>query len=209
MHSLPLHLARMNSWNSVWKIGGVVLLAYVIVRGFSTPLQPGLVEASPTRLSPGKATISLSAVGQPFLRDQETLEDFQLVLRSEEELLKTQILDISEHRVTASINVPNVLPSPALDAFLFTPSSGTLFLPKSVLGSHTWRVPVGDQIGPRHSGETGHCTLFLLNPDRALARGLRIALFLAASVSRRSIKPNFYEDKQRSARFFLLNRNLF
>ena len=128
MHSLPLHLARMNSWNSVWKIGGVVLLAYVIVRGFSTPLQPGLVEASPTRLSPGKTKVTLSAVGQPFLRDQETLADFQLILRSEEELLKTQILDISEHRVTASINVPSVLPSPALDAFLFTPSSGTLFL---------------------------------------------------------------------------------
>ena len=110
MHSLPLHLARMNSWNSVWKIGGIVLLAYVIVRGFSTPLQPGLVEASPTRLSPGKTKVTLSAVGQPFLRDQETLADFQLILRSEEELLKTQILDISEHRVTASINFPLCCP---------------------------------------------------------------------------------------------------
>ena len=61
-------------------------------------------------------------------------------------------------------------------------------IPNQQIRSHTWRVPLGDQIGPRHSGETGHCTLVLLNPDRALARGLRIALFLAASVLRRYIE---------------------
>ena len=55
MHSLPLHLARHEQAGiASGKSEVIVLLAYVIVRGFSTPLQPGLVEASPTRLSPGK-----------------------------------------------------------------------------------------------------------------------------------------------------------
>ena len=43
----------MSNWNVLWKFGGILLLAYVIVAGFGTPLQPGLVEASPDRLVPG------------------------------------------------------------------------------------------------------------------------------------------------------------
>lgn len=56
----------MSNWNVLWKFGGILLLAYVIVAGFGTPLQPGLVEASPDRLVPGPVTLELHAVGQPF-----------------------------------------------------------------------------------------------------------------------------------------------
>ena len=60
MYSLPLHLAGMKgSWNWFWKGGSVLLLAYVIVRGFCTPLQPGLVSATPSQLS-GSAPIVTS-----------------------------------------------------------------------------------------------------------------------------------------------------
>ena len=58
----------MSNWNVLWKFGGILLLAYVIVRGFGTPLQPGLVEASPNRLAPGRTTLELTAVGQPLRR---------------------------------------------------------------------------------------------------------------------------------------------
>ena len=52
VHPLPVHLARMSNWNALWKFGGILLLAYVIVWGFGTPLQPGLVEASPSGSCP-------------------------------------------------------------------------------------------------------------------------------------------------------------
>ena len=35
-----------GAMNAIWKASGILLLAYVIVRGFSTPLQPGFVEAT-------------------------------------------------------------------------------------------------------------------------------------------------------------------
>ena len=43
----------MSNWNVLWKFE-ILLLAYVIVAGFGTPLQPGLVEASRTASCPGR-----------------------------------------------------------------------------------------------------------------------------------------------------------
>ncbi|MAC16900.1 MAG: hypothetical protein CMC97_01175 [Flavobacteriales bacterium] len=118
----------MNSWNSLWKWGGVALLAYVILRGFSTPLQPGFVQASPSRLAPGIATIALDAIGQPFATATDAHEAFTLILRSGEGLIQTELTGLTPHRVEAKVAIPATLPSPALDAFLFTPEAGTLFL---------------------------------------------------------------------------------
>jgi len=118
----------MSNWNVLWKFGGILLLAYVIVRGFGTPLQPGLVEASPSRLAPGHATMKLTAVGQPFAQEGATVEGFTLVLRSGKDLIATQLTAVGPHGVTATALIPDQVPSPALDAFLFTPQSGTLFL---------------------------------------------------------------------------------
>ena len=118
----------MNHWNRLWKFGSLLLLAYVILRGFSTPLQPGLVEAEPNSLSAGTQDISFVAVGQPFLRPGEGMEAFELILKSGTALLKTELTSVEAHRVSATIEVPTTLPSPALDAYLFTPSAGTLFL---------------------------------------------------------------------------------
>ena len=64
----------MSNWNVLWKFGGILLLAYVIVAGFGTPLQPGLVEASPDRLVPGPVTLELHAVGQPFATEGASTE---------------------------------------------------------------------------------------------------------------------------------------
>ena len=118
----------MSYWNMPWKLGGILLLAYAIVRGFGTPLQPGLVEASPTRLAPGLSTLELTAVGQPFAKENAAIEGHQLILQSGQDLIATNLTHISPHRVRASVVIPDLVPSPALDAFLFTPSSGTLFL---------------------------------------------------------------------------------
>ena len=118
----------MSNWNVLWKFGGILLLAYVIVRGFGTPLQPGLVEASPSRLVPGHATLELTATGQPFAQEGATPEGFTLVLRSGQDLIATQLTTVDPHSVSASVLIPDQVPSPALDAFLFTPQSGTLFL---------------------------------------------------------------------------------
>ncbi len=118
----------MSSWNSLWKWGSVALLAYVIVRGFSTPLQPGLVESSPSRLAPGKHALTLQAVGQPFAEPDAESADFSLILRSGKELVRTDITAITPHSVEADVIIPEAVPSPAMDAFLFTPEAGTLFL---------------------------------------------------------------------------------
>jgi len=114
--------------NWIWKGGGIALLAYVILRGFSTPLQPGLVTAKPSALETGKQTVTLKAVGQPFAGSDAALEDFSVVLRSRSQLLKTQIKAVQPHDITVEVDVPNTLPSRALDAYVFTPASGTLFL---------------------------------------------------------------------------------
>lgn len=118
----------MSNWNVRWKFGGILLLAYVIVRGFGTPLQPGLVEASPNRLAPGHATLELTAVGQPFAQEGATPDGFSLVLRSGQDLIATQLTAVGPHGVSAAALIPDQVPSSALDAFLFTPESGTLFL---------------------------------------------------------------------------------
>ena len=78
----------MSYWSAAWKMGGILLLAYVIVRGFGTPLQPGLVEANPNRLTPGLAELELKAVGQPFAEEKASIEGHQLILKSGQDLIE-------------------------------------------------------------------------------------------------------------------------
>lgn len=118
----------MKGWNSAWKWGGIVLLAYVIIRGFSTPLQPGLVEAQPTRLQPGPSSFALSAVGRPFLSSPDEAKGVSVVLRSGKGLIRCSVIDVDGHHLEVETVIPKTLPSPALDAFVFTPRAGTLFL---------------------------------------------------------------------------------
>ena len=115
-------------WNWFWKGGSILLLAYVIVRGFSTPLQPGLVSATPSQLSIAAQSVTLTAVGQPFAAPEDLPGAFEVVLRSGEQLIQTEVLEVSPHSVSISVNIPPTMPSRALDAYLFTPASGTLFL---------------------------------------------------------------------------------
>ena len=117
-----------GAWNWIWKGGGIVLLAYVILRGFSTPLQPGLVTAAPSQLKLGMQTVTLTAAGQPFGKEGASLSEYTVVLRAGDQLLKTETQEVQPHGITVAVNVPGVLPSRALDAFVFTPSAGTLFL---------------------------------------------------------------------------------
>lgn len=114
--------------NWIWKGGSIVLLAYVMVLGFSTPLQPGLITVSPSQLSFGKRVLTFTAVGQPITDGTAEPDEFQLVLKSGDQLLKTVVTSVSPHAVVAETFIPNAMPSRALDAFLFTPSAGTLFL---------------------------------------------------------------------------------
>ena len=132
----------MSHWNRLWNFGSILLLAYVVVRGFSTPLQPGLVEAEPNALSEGRQNISFLAVGQPFLRPGEKESDFQLILKSGNDLLQTELTAVEAHRVSAKVNIPPSLPSPALDAYLFTPSAGTLFLGNAFFVEGTAKGPI-------------------------------------------------------------------
>ena len=134
----------MSNWNILWKFGGILLLAYVILRGFCTPLQPGLVEATPDRLGPGPATLELMAVGRPFAEEGSSLEGYRLILRSGTDLITTNLTGVSPHGVQAEATIPDRLPSPALDAFLLPPSSGTLFLGNAffVEGAATGTIPV-------------------------------------------------------------------
>ena len=118
----------MSSWSSLWKMGGVALLAYVILQGFGTPLQPGLVEASPSRLEPGAQTVRLTAVGQPFADTTAALDGFTVVLRSGEALLSTEVTRIEAHAIEAKVTLPETMPSPTWDAFVYTPTAGILFL---------------------------------------------------------------------------------
>ena len=140
----------MSSWNSLWKWGGVALLAYVILRGFSTPLQPGFIEASPSRLSPGSQDVALKAVGQPFADVNAEPSAYTLVLRSGTELIQAQLTSVSPHGVQARTEIPSTLPSPALDAFLFTPEAGTLFLGNAffVEDAAVGSVPASLQVPP-------------------------------------------------------------
>ena len=50
------------------------------------------------------------------------------MLRSGQDLIATQLTAVGPHGVSAAALIPDQVPSPALDAFLFTPESGTLFL---------------------------------------------------------------------------------
>ena len=117
-----------GGWNWIWKGSSIALLAYVILRGFSTPLQPGLVSATPSQLTLEEHTLTLLAVGQPFARENAQASDFELVLRSGDQMLATVLTDVQPHAATAKVRIPSTLPSRALDAFLFTPDAGTLFL---------------------------------------------------------------------------------
>lgn len=135
----------MSNWNILWKFGGVLLLAYVIVVGFGTPLQPGLVEASPDRLAPGQVTMELHAVGQPFAAEGASTEGHHLILRSGTDLIDTRLTEVTPHRVEAEVTIPEQMPSPALDAFLFTPASGTLFLGNAFFVEGAGTGPVADE----------------------------------------------------------------
>lgn len=115
-------------WNWIWKAGGVGLLFYVVIQGFSTPLQPGLVSASPSKLELGKQEVTFMAVGQPFADASASPEDFTVVLLSGDQLLASDVKSVSGSQVTVDIEVPSSMPSSALDAYLITPKSGTLFL---------------------------------------------------------------------------------
>ncbi|MCH1582685.1 MAG: cytochrome c biogenesis protein [Flavobacteriales bacterium] len=117
-----------GAWNWTWKAGSILLLGYVILRGFGTPLQPGLVTATPSQLGIGTDTIILAAAGQPFAAADDVPSDFHVVLRAGDQLLKTETVEITPHSVRLAVNTPATLPSRALDAFVFTPAAGTLFL---------------------------------------------------------------------------------
>ena len=114
--------------NLIWKWGSILLLAYVFLRGFSTPLQPGLVSCSPSQLDLQDETITLSDVGQPFASEDAETGGFTVILRSADQLLRTNITSVSPHDIEVRVDVPDNLPSRALDAFVFTPEAGTLFL---------------------------------------------------------------------------------
>ncbi len=135
----------MSNWNVLWKFGGILLLAYVILAGFGTPLQPGLVEAYPDRLVPGPVTLELHAVGQPFAAEGISTEGHRLILRSGNDLIDTRLTGVAPHRVEAEVTIPEQMPSPALDAFLFTPATGTLFLGNAFFVEGAGTGPVADE----------------------------------------------------------------
>ena len=53
---------------------------------------------------------------------------------------------MAPHRVEAEVTIPEQMPSPALDAFLFTPATGTLFLGNAFFVEGAGTGPVADEL---------------------------------------------------------------
>ena len=89
-------------------------------------------------------TLELHAVGQPFATEGASTEGHHLILRSGSDLIDTQLTEVAPHRVQAEVTIPEQMPSPALDAFLFTPATGTLFLGNAFFVEGAGTGPVAD-----------------------------------------------------------------
>ena len=96
-----------GGWNWFWKGGSILLLAYVIVRGFFTPLQPGLVSATPSQLSVRPQVCDPHSRRPTFCDPEDLPEPFEVVLRSGDQLIRTEVLDsLAAQRAHLAIDVP-------------------------------------------------------------------------------------------------------
>lgn len=114
-----------------WKILTVLILAYVLISTFSTPLVPGGLGVSVTELKRGKQTIEFTGYNTHFLEQGANLQCFVAVGSQYLGVENIQIKD-NQH-VQFDIQWPDTLPSSAIAFYVNDNVDGSVYVSTALI----------------------------------------------------------------------------
>lgn len=111
-----------------WKIGGIVILFYVLIVSILTPLSPGVVQLSQTTLSPGETTVEITGYNTHFA-EGKSLQVW--LTNGNESFCATQAIAMSNTHISATFRLNEKLHQPFFHLQINNTKDGTLFYPEA------------------------------------------------------------------------------
>lgn len=115
----------------VWlKVLCVLLLLYIAVAGFIHPLIPGGLDVQVSELKPGENSFTFVGYNSSFKEQQN---DLQVFVASDSVIFCAAVTSVSDDaHVTATVQLPDTLPSTNFSFYANTPADGTIYVGKAV-----------------------------------------------------------------------------
>lgn len=111
-----------------WKIGGIIILFYVLIVSLLTPLSPGIVQVSESTLSPGESTVEITGYNTHF----SEANDLQVWLRNgANEFCATSVEVTDNRRLMASFNVEGEIHLSYFHLLINNRIDGTIYYPEA------------------------------------------------------------------------------
>ena len=119
--------------HNIWKIGGFILIAYVLVLVFAVPMGPGLLELRATDETVMSSDLErktpeyfLTGFGTHW---SENPEDLQVLVRSKANLARLEVIDVlDDTHARIGLTLPYSVPSKSWDVLTNHSVDGTLLL---------------------------------------------------------------------------------
>lgn len=119
----------MRQW--WWKIGGILILLYVLVVSLITPLSPGVVQVSETTVKPGDNTFIVTGYNTHF---SESDSLYVWVSNGKLDYCAQSVEPLADNRLRVEINLSEPLVKPFFHLMIFNSIDGTLFYPEAFYG---------------------------------------------------------------------------
>jgi len=114
-----------------WKIGGMLILLYVLVVSLITPLSPGVVQVSESTVKPGVNSVIITGYNTHF-SDENNVRAW--LENGSVEVCATGVEVVSETEIRADFNLTGQLQTPYFHLFVNDDKDGTLFYPEAFFG---------------------------------------------------------------------------
>lgn len=114
-----------------WKIGGMLILLYVLVVSLLTPLSPGIVQVSQSTVTPGVNEVVVTGYNTHF----ESAAPVTVWLENDgKTVCATKVEVLNDTQVLARFDLAGRLEAPYFHLLVNNTSDGTLFYPEAFFG---------------------------------------------------------------------------
>lgn len=111
-----------------WKIGGMLILFYVLIVSLITPLSPGVVAVSESTVKPGVNSVEITGYNTHF----SEVEPIQVwATNGDNEYCATQVRVLDESKLVATFFLEGGLESPFFHLMVHSHGDGVMFYPEA------------------------------------------------------------------------------
>lgn len=129
----------MRQW--WWKIGGILILLYVLVVSLITPLSPGVVQVSQTTVQPGDNSFVITGYNTHFSQSDSL---YVWLSNGAFDYCAHSVKPLADNSIQVDINLSEPLVKPFFHLMIFNNIDGTLFYPEAFYGRGFEDAAAGD-----------------------------------------------------------------